>query len=145
MARVPVQQRLAFRERRQVMRLDQFLDRDRPQIGDHEVVAGLERFDHRQHRARARTGRASSMRPRNMISPDRDRARASAGVNSGSCTGSRFLQHDHFAADDIDAGARIALQRGAVRRRHCAARPRDRSGSAYSRGAARGRDQVETA
>jgi len=48
MARMPMQQRLAFRQRRQMLRLDQAAHRDRAQIGDGEIAARLERLGSRR-------------------------------------------------------------------------------------------------
>ena len=85
MAQMPVEQRLAFRERRQVIGVDQLAHRDRAQIGDDEFVAGLERFDidwierdRKSRRLLQQTEKCAFSR----LSPS---WRASAGVNSGSC------------------------------------------------------------
>ena len=45
MPRVPAEQRLRFRERRQVLRIDQSLHRDRAQIGDFQIIARFERLN----------------------------------------------------------------------------------------------------
>ena len=45
MTQVPVEQRLAFGERRQMLGLDEALHGDRAQIGDVEIVSRLEPLD----------------------------------------------------------------------------------------------------
>ncbi len=54
---------------------------------------------------------APPSRPRKMVSTAGASALASASVNSG-LVGRAFAQHDHFAADDIGAGAPVGGERG---------------------------------
>ena len=42
---MPAEQRLGFGERRQMLRRDHALHRDRAKIGDRQIVARLQRFD----------------------------------------------------------------------------------------------------
>ena len=58
MAQVPVQHRLGFGDRRQVLGLDQPLHRDRAQVGDQEAVARFQRFRRRRRDAEAETAGA---------------------------------------------------------------------------------------
>ena len=117
MAQVPIEQRLAFGERRQMIGLDQATHGDRSQIGDDEVVACLERLDagriERERKARCASGE-----------PEKDQLRhASQRAGLGQCERrivnlAALAQHHHLAADDIDPRAGVVLQRCELSRLH---------------------------
>ena len=109
-ARVPVQQRLAFRDRRQVGAVDQFLDGDRPQIGHDELIPRLQGFDGRHvGRHREPSGVAQPAEKDEFL---RLRQRSRLCQREQRAVYRRlFLQHHHLAANDINAGARIIRER----------------------------------
>src|SRR5262245_40050473 len=110
MARMPVEERLAFGERRQMVGLDQATHRDRAEIGDDELVPCFE------HLRGCRVERDRESR-RVLAEAEKNELRRAAECarvfqceqrigNSGG-----FVEDHQFAGDHIGARARVVLQR----------------------------------
>ena len=109
MPRMPAEQRLGFGERRQMLRLDQALHRNRAQIGDLQIVARLERLDRRRIEPQPEPRRVIHQAKKDVFMPAAERARfgrREQRIARRQCS----LQHHHFAADDINAGARMLVE-----------------------------------
>ena len=109
MPRMPAEQRLGFGERRQMLRLDQALHRDRAQIGDFQIVARLERLDRLRIEPQPEPRRVIHQAEKDVFMPAAERARLGRReqrIARRRCS----LQHHHFAADNIDAGARMLAE-----------------------------------
>jgi hypothetical protein len=111
MTTVPVEERLAFGERRQVIGIDQTAHGDRAQVGYHEFVARLERF-------RDRGGHSESESRRALQQAEKDDFRRSSSQFARFCEGeqgianvSRSLQHDQFPADHVGTGTAVIFHR----------------------------------
>ena len=115
--RVPVQHRLGFGERRQMLGRHQPLHGDRAQIDDVQVVARLERLGVCLLDAQAEAGGAIDQAEEHGFGGRRERARFPS-VKAGSKP-LRLLEHDQLAADQIA--------------RRCAARWRSAASQAPSR------------
>ena len=107
-ARVPVQQRLAFRERRQMVGIDEAAHGDRAQIEDEEVVARLEWLDVFGIESHGESCGA-------VAEPKKDALRCAAKParldrrEQRIVAARAFLQHHQFAADRVAAGALVCL------------------------------------
>ena len=121
---------LAFGDRRQVVGVDQPLDRDRAQIGDDEVVARLQRLDALGIERRSPKRPAPSSRPRKTVSSGR-RQRARLGQREQRVEPARGLlqrRPSRRRSRRRRRAGRAPARRDRPHRR--AARPRARSGFA---------------
>ena len=106
MTRVPVQHGLGFGERRQMLRCDKSLDRDRAQIDHEEIVALLERL-------RAGLADTGAEAPGAVHEAEENRfgaRRKRLCLIQRECRivqAVAFFQHDHLAADHVGLRARL--------------------------------------
>ena len=119
MARMPVQQRLGFRERGQMLGRDQSLHRDRAQIGDEKFARALSALSATSGSSPSPNRPASPCSPRNSaLGIVVASARTSEDENIGIEPVAGLFQHDPFAADDImQAGLRLPQRRESASRR----------------------------
>ncbi len=105
MTQVPLQHRLGFRDRRQMIGVDQSLHRDRAQIGDHQVIARFQRLGGVLRNAEAEAAFAVEMSEKDgfgcRAEGSRFRKREQRIIQRRV-----FLCDNQFAADDVGAGAR---------------------------------------
>ncbi len=114
---MPVEQRFAFGERRQMVGLDESAHRDRAQIDDDEFVAALEGLGGLRLERDCESGCASGEAEKDDLAGATKRARfwqCEQGVGNGG----GVLQDHLFTGDDV--GARVPLllecrERGAIR------------------------------
>ena len=115
---MPVQDRFRFRDRRQMIGLDQSLNRNGAQIGDDQIGDCPSAPRHLPPRCAMPNAAASSVRPRKTASARR-RAPAVAEAEQR-ILGRALLHDDHLAADHVEAGAFVASRalqsRASVRR-----------------------------
>ena len=106
---MPVEQRLAFGERRQVIDIDEAAYCDRAQVRDCEFVTGLERVRRSRVECDCKKGAAVPQpekgglgRPAKILRRRRKEQRIETRLGPA--------QHHHVAGDDISAAGRIVLQ-----------------------------------
>ncbi len=111
MARVPVQHRLGFRDRRQMGGVAQALHRHRAQVGDMETVARLQGFRRRRRQADAEAGGAVLEAEEHGFGRRPERARFVERERRLVHRRAR-LHHDPVDADDIGPRARVCGECG---------------------------------
>src|SRR5215510_1034353 len=115
MARMPVEQRLAFGERRQMVGLDQATHRDRAQIGDDELVPCFEHLRGRPVERDRESRRVLAEAEKNEFRRAAERARVFQREQRIGKSGG-FVEDHQLAGDHIGARVRVALQRRERRR-----------------------------
>ena len=100
---VPVQHRLAFGDRRQMVGVDQTLHGDGAQIGDQKIVAGLERLRGVWRDAESKVTGFVEVAEENSFGGRRQSARF-CQCEQRIAERLALFGNDHFAADHIGAG-----------------------------------------
>ena len=115
MARVPAEDRLGFGKRRHMGGIDLALHRDGAQIDECQIVARFQGFDRGRIDADAEAGRVVQQPEKHGLARGAERARF---VRRKQRVGRRAFRHEHlrlehnqFAADNIDAGAPMFVKR----------------------------------
>jgi hypothetical protein len=121
---MPREHRLGLRQRWQIFRSEEPAGRDRAQVGDEQVgdekvAAGLERLGGLLVDTGRKSRRAVPQAEKHPLPPRRQRSALGEGERRvlrcrGGCCGSccGFAQHHEFAAEEMNAGARVGFQRG---------------------------------
>ena len=89
--------------------------RDRAQVGDEEIVAGLERFDGGFVDAGREPRRAVEQAEEHFVAPRRERSRfdkSESGVTAIVVRIAQLVRDDDLPADEMDARPRVGLERG---------------------------------
>src|SRR5262245_42433856 len=110
MPRMPVEQCLAFGERRQMVGLDQATYRDRAQIGDDEFFVCFEGFRDRQLERDRESRRAPAQSKKHGFGGAAERARF-CKCEQGIGNAGTLLEDHQLAGEEIDACVAVVLER----------------------------------